>query len=168
MAGTLAGELKLYPTGLLKPDVVLNVRDGRRAIVRGAQRLFGASLCFATLGLWMFDAGYGDPAEILSKLMVSIVMLFSGAALWQAGAPVSRPELEIDLVRREIRLVRFGVGRKILVERCKFRELWRAEFRGQTVRIWEKDGGLMAEMAMGNAAALNRLRRVLRIEGVEV
>ena len=168
MSSMILAEQKLYAAGLLRPDAVLNIRDGRRALMRGLQRLFGAALWFATLGIWLFHATHGDPAEALSKIMVSLIMMFCGAALWQAGAPVSKPELEIDLVRREIRLVRLGEARKLLVEKRRFRDLWRAEFSGQSVRIWDMDGGLLVELTMANKKSLGRLRRVLQVEGVKV
>ena len=151
-----------------RPDVALHMRDGRRYVMRSAQRFLGICLFLAALGVWLAVDAQGDAALGLSKLVVVLILIFGGAGLWQMGAPVARAELVLDLGRREIRLIRPRAAHGRLVQRTGFSELGRVEFRGSAVGIWLKDGHLLAEVAMPQRAARNQLRRVMQAEGVQV
>ena len=70
--------------------LIVRARDGHRMILRGMQRLFGASLIVSVAVLWILPYGTGGTAELLCKLAVTLVLAFAGAALWQAGSPKPR------------------------------------------------------------------------------
>lgn len=148
------------------PDVRLKVRDGARDAVRFAQRFGGVALSFAALGLLLLPFGGTSTAEVLTKLMVALVLGFIGAALWQSGSPVPTPELEIDMVRREVRLVRWMQDRRAVVKRRRFADLERADFEGDTVQLWEKDNNLLAEVSVRDEMGLRSLRRAMTDEGL--
>lgn len=165
--------MTMTSTSLLAPDtqhqsigpVLLRARGGRRgsqrAILRAVQRLLGASLSIAALGLWVVPVGAGGTAEMLSKIMITLVLGFAGAALWQSGAPTPSPEIEIDMTRREVRLVRWYGESKSLVTRRRFDELQGAAFAGREVQLWDRDGSLLADLTLPDAALAAALRRAL-------
>jgi hypothetical protein len=142
--------------------VMLRTRGGRRFLVRASQRFLGVSLSVAALGLWLVPVGAGGTAEVLSKLMVTLLLGFAGAALWQAGSPRPMPEIEIDLVRREVRLVRFYGETRSLVTRRRFEDLSGAAFRGRDVQLWDEAGELLAELTLPDDALTAALRRALQ------
>jgi len=90
---------------------------------------------------------------------MTLVLGFIGASLWQSGSPTPTPELEIDLVRREVRLVRWYGETKSLVTRRRFRDLSKTEFDDLNVRLWDDEGDLLAELTLPDMAALDNLRR---------
>ena len=92
-------------------------------MLRAVQKFAGVSLLSASCGMWLIPMEAAGITAILCKIMVTLIMAFVGAALWQAGAPVRKPEVEVDLIRREVRLVRpTRAGGKVL-SRCKFSDL---------------------------------------------
>ncbi len=145
-----------------KGPVMLRTRGGRRYWMRAVQRFLGVSLSVAALGLWLVPVGAGGSAEVLSKLMVTVLLGFVGAALWQSGAPHPVPEIEIDLVRREVRLVRFYGETRSLVTRRRFSDLTGAAFQGRNVQLWDEAGDLLAELTLPDDTLTAALRRALQ------
>lgn len=141
--------------------VLLRARSGHRLFLRTAQRMCGASLSTAALGLWLVPVGAGSTAEVLSKIMITLVLGFAGAALWQSGAPTPSPEIEIDMIRREVRVVRWYGETKSLVTRCRFCDLSGATIAGRDVKLWDEGGDLLADLTLPDAALAHSLRRAL-------
>ena len=98
--------------------------------------------------------------------MVALILGFAGAALWQAGSPRRQPELELDPVRREARLVCRHGGKSKLVARRKFKDLDRAEISDDHVRLWDADGAILADVALADANMARLVRRTLSMAGV--
>ncbi|MEP4195363.1 MAG: hypothetical protein ABJL99_06970 [Aliishimia sp.] len=149
-------------------SVTLRATGGQRLILRAIQRLLGASFSIAALFLWLLPVGNGGTAEILCKLMVTLVLGFSGAALWQAGTPTPAPELEIDLVRREVRLVRWYGETKSLITRRRFSDLRGAKFDGRDVQLWDQNGELLADLTLPDLEAAKSLRTGLEQSNVQM
>lgn len=140
--------------------------DGGRMIMRGTQRLLGAALALAALGLW-FAPGASDGGDIvLFKLILSLAAVLAGFGLLHASVTPRAPEIEIDTIRRQIRVVRRqpGAAAKVL-QTCTFAQLKGAEFDGSLVRLWDQAGILLAEVTLSDRAALNSLVAGLRDEG---
>lgn len=154
--------------GVEQPDAALNARDGMPSVIRVVQRFGGVAMSVAGLALLVLPFGASSTTEILCKIMVALVFGFAGAALWQAGSPVEAPEIEVDMVRREIRLMRWRGQTAQLVRRSHFGELARAEIDGRSVRLWTAEGNLLADLTLPESAALTRLRSALADEGVQV
>lgn len=134
-----------------------------RWLTRGAQRLFGATLILAAAGLWMSQEL--DPDLALFKLGVSVFIGFAGLSMFQAGRAQPTVEIEIDTVRREVRLVR-GKGRaRTLVSRSAIADLGPAEVNGTMARLWTSDGQLVAEVAMSDPDLRRSLIGALRDAG---
>ncbi|THH38293.1 hypothetical protein E4Z66_01605 [Aliishimia ponticola] len=147
-------------------QVTMTARGGTRALIRTAQRFLGVTLSVAALSLLLLPFGAETTAEILLKLMFALVLGFVGAALWQAGGRVAAPELEIDVVRREVRLIRgFGPSRSIVTRR-RFRDLGAVKTQDHSVSFWDADQELLAEVTIADDTALRSLRSALRDEGL--
>ncbi len=149
-------------------DVTIKLRDGVPWVVRTAQRFGGVAFSVAGLALLLFPFGAATTTEILCKLMMALVFGFVGAALWQSGSPASTPEMEIDLVRREIRLMRWVGRHRQETSRASFSDLGRAEIAGRVARLWDKTDGLVAELNLADERAVRSLQRALQDEGVPV
>ena len=136
--------------------------DGSRMLVRGGRKLLGVALVLAALGLWLQPGALLDADILLFKLALSLAIGFVGLATFQSGQCPAPVDVEIDTVRREVRLVRGkGQGRSI-VSRTKLTDLGPAEMRGNLVRLWTADGGLIAEVALSDPATRNSLLGALR------
>ncbi|MEO0380669.1 MAG: hypothetical protein AAF252_10385, partial [Pseudomonadota bacterium] len=86
-------------------------------------------------------------------------------AFLQAGRAQPSVEIEIDTVRREVRLVR-GKGRaRDVVSQIAIADLGPAEVRGEMARLWTTDGDLVAEVAMSDPALRLSLLGALRDAG---
>jgi hypothetical protein len=147
------------------PSEFPRIVGGQRWVVRSAQRLIGASLVLAAMGLWIQPGALLDADVMLMKLGVSLCMGFAGLAILQAGRTVPGIEVEIDTVRREVRLVRRKGSTSALVSRTAMTDLGPAEQRGNLLRLWAANGALLAEVAMGDGPARASMIGALRDSG---
>lgn len=138
---------------------------GGRWLARIGQRMGGAALVLAAVGLWVAPGASWDMDLALMKMGLSLAIGFAGLAILTAGRAVPSIEIEIDTVRREVRLVR-GKGRaRTLVSRTAIADLGPAELHGNMARLWAADGALVAEVAMGDPDLRRGLTAALRDEG---
>ncbi|WP_299730860.1 hypothetical protein [uncultured Tateyamaria sp.] len=139
--------------------------DGASWMTRGAQSVGGIALVLAAIGLWITPGAAFDPDLALIKLGVSATLILMGLAIIQAGWARPMVEVEIDTVRREVRLMR-GKGRaRSLVSRTSIADLGPAEVRGNMARLWTTDGSLVAEVAMSDPDLRRSLMGALRDAG---
>ncbi|MEM6303837.1 MAG: hypothetical protein AAF744_03905 [Pseudomonadota bacterium] len=144
----------------------VRIADGGRMLVRGAQRLIGASLALAAIFIWVAPGASWESDVMLFKLVLSITALLAGLGLMQSSAAPATPEIEIDVIRREVRLLRSAPdGSAAVLERAAFAELSRAERCGQHLRLWGPSGDLMAEVTLSDRRALSSLVACLRDAG---
>lgn len=140
--------------------------DGGRMILRGVQRLLGASLTIAALGLWLAPGSSWESDVMLFKLILSITAILAGIGFMGASIRPPAPEIEIDTVRREVRVVRRMIGASpVILQSCKFDKLSRAEQAGPIVRLWDKGGKFLAEITLTDNKVLSSLVSGLRDEG---
>ncbi|GAA6177908.1 hypothetical protein [Sulfitobacter pacificus] len=140
--------------------------DGGRMIIRGTQRLVGVSLTLAALGLWLAPGATWESDIMLFKLILSLSAVIAGLGLISQSAGQRAPEIEIDTIRREVRLVRRqrGAADQIL-QSCSFAKLAHAEQDGNTVRLWDQAGRFLAEVKLTDRASLRSLVTGLRDAG---
>jgi hypothetical protein len=122
--------------------------DGGRLMVRGGQSLLGAALILAAVGLWIMPGSEFSGDVMLMKLVLSLTAAFIGIMLTQQAKTPATPEVEIDTVRREIRLVRRNGKQFECVQSCKFADLDRAEVHGAHVTLWAQGNVMLAEVAL--------------------
>ena len=135
-------------------------------MVRGAQRLLGVSLTIAALGLWLAPGASWESDVMLFKLILSVSAVIAGLALVSASGAPRAPEIIIDSIRREIRLVRCERGKgAVVLQSCAFSDLHHVEQDGCRLRLWEKSGDLLAEVVLTDRTALTSLVAGLRDAG---
>lgn len=144
----------------------LSMADGGRMILRGAQRLIGASLTLAALGLWLAPGASWESDVMLFKLILSITAVLAGIGFMSASGRPRAPEVEIDTIRREVRVIRKMRGAApVILQSCKFSKLSRAEQAGPVIRLWDKGGQFLAEVALTDRQSFANLVAGLRDEG---
>ncbi len=147
-------------------SAILRMIDGARMLMRAAQGLAGVLLSMAALVLWLAPGAGWESDVMLFKLMLSVVAVIAGLVLMQASARPRAPQLEVDTIRREVRLVRTGrSGRHAVLRRCAFDALSRVEHEGHMLRLWDGDDDLMAEVVLTDRSALQSLVAGLRDAG---
>lgn len=140
--------------------------DGARMIVRGAQRLLGAALALAAVGLWAAPGASWESDILLFKLILSLTAIIAGIGLMSASARPAAPEIEIDTIRREVRLVRRARGTApVVLETSRFDALAHVELEGATVRLWDQSGAFLAEVCPTDRKVLSSLIAGLRDAG---
>lgn len=140
--------------------------DGGRLMLRGLQRLFGVAFIVVAFGLWLLPGSSFESEMLLFKLLLSIVAGFLGIGLLQSGAPQLAPHIEIDTIRREVRLVRASqLEAPQVLERCAFDDLAHVELEGPHVRLWDASGAFMAEVTLTDQKVFSRLTACLRDSG---
>ena len=143
----------------------VRMADGGRMVIRGMQRLFGAALMLAAFG-GMSPRVAVQHDMMLLRLILSVAAVIAGAGLLLASATPDAPSVQIDTIRREIKLVRVGRGGKAdVVQRSAFSDLGRAEVDGFCVRLWDAEDRLLAEVTLANGPLLNSLIAGLRDAG---
>lgn len=160
---TATADFTTSPTPAVEP---LRLADGGRMIVQGAQRLLGASLALAAVGMWFAPGASAESDVMLFKLIFSLTAVLAGLGLIHASAAPKLPEIEIDTIRRQIRVVRRQPGAvPTVLQSCGFADLSAAEYDGSTVRLWDETGVLLAEVSLADRTALFSLIAGLRDEG---
>ncbi|MEP5730965.1 MAG: hypothetical protein ABJL67_16535 [Sulfitobacter sp.] len=140
--------------------------DGGRMILRGAFRLLGVALAIAAIGLWLAPGASWDTDILLFKLILSICAFLAGLGMLGSSSRPLPPEVEIDTIRREIRLVRRPRGAKpTVLQSCEFSDLAYVEQTDASVRLWDKAGVFLAEVSLSERSAFNSLVAGLRDEG---
>lgn len=144
----------------------VRIAGGGRMVVRAAQRLTGVALIIAALGLWLAPGASWENDVMLFKLILSLTAGLAGLGLMQSSAKPNTPEIEIDIIRREVRLVRLVKdGKNIVLQRCAFTDLARAERDGVHVRLWDAKNALLAEVSLTERTAMTSLMSGLRAAG---
>lgn len=139
--------------------------DGGRLMVRGSQNLLGAALVLSAIGLWVMPGSDFSGDVLLMKLVLSLTAAIIGIALVQQGKSPAKPEIEVDTIRREIRLVRREGKTMECIKQCKFSDLDRAEVQGAHVTLWAKGNVMLAEIALTDPQMRRSLMRGLADAG---
>jgi hypothetical protein len=144
----------------------LRIADTGHMIIRGAQRVAGAALVIAALGLWLVPGSSMESDVVLLKLILTLTAALAGLGLMQASVVQSEMQVEVDTIRREVRMVRRQRNATgTVVQTAPFSELGGAEIDGAMIRIWDQSGLLLAEVAPLERKAFSSLVAGLRDEG---
>ena len=120
--------------------------DGAVMLGRFAQRAGGAGLIFAALGLWVFGTANWEPDIAMLKLLLSLAMVYAGIAFLQEGRMARIPEVEVDLIAREVRLLRRSGEATSLIQTHRFEDLGTAEETARGLVLRAPDGAMLAEV----------------------
>lgn len=136
-----------------------------RLMMRGSQNLLGGFLILTAIGFWVMPGSDFSSDVVLMKLVLSLIAALAGIAMMDQGKAPAIPEVEIDTVRREIRLVRHKGKHGECVQSCKFSDLDRAEVHGTHVILWGQDDVMLAEVALNDPQLRRSLMRGLSTAG---
>jgi hypothetical protein len=136
----------------------VRIAEGGPMLIRATQRLTGVALVFAAFALWLAPGAAWESDVMLFKLILSLTAVIAGLGLVSSSSTPRAPEVEIDTIRREVRLVRRqrGAAAQVL-QSCGFGKLARAEHEGNTVRLWDQAGTFLAEVSLTDRKALSSL-----------
>ncbi|MEO9895727.1 MAG: hypothetical protein ABJD13_00045 [Paracoccaceae bacterium] len=136
-----------------------------RAVGVRASGKFGIAMIVIAFAVWFAPQDAFPEMPNIFKLFVSLSFGFLGLAFWQSITNLGLPSVEVDTIRREIRLMRgFGKARRVAAE-YKFKDLAHAERVGNQIRLWDNHGTILADVEMRDPAMLNSLMSGLRDEG---
>jgi len=140
--------------------------DGGRMMMRLGMRLIGAALVLAALGVWFAPGATWESDVLLFKLVLSVCGGLAGLGLLQASGKPEQPQIEIDTIRRELRLMRPGlIGRRAVLRRCRFDDLGKVEKKGAHLRLWDECNALLAEVTLSDHKMMRSLVAGLRDAG---
>lgn len=112
------------------------------------RKIVGGGLLLASFGLWLEPGAQASADLLLMKMGLSLSLGFVGLAMMQTRSAYPGREVEIDTVRREVRLIR-GHGRKRAVVRSTaIRDLGKAEQLGDMVRLSAANGEPLADVSL--------------------
>lgn len=132
--------------------------------MRGAGK-FGIAMIVLAFAVWFAPESVFPAMPKIFKLFASLSFGFLGLAFWQSVSDLGLPSVEIDTIRREIRLMRgFGKTRHVAGE-YKFKDLAQAERVGNQIRLWGNDGTILVDVEMRDPAKMSSLVSGLRDEG---
>lgn len=142
-----------------------NLFEGARSVWALAQRGAGAVFVLAALGLWVLPGAWSD-TDALLKLAVSLTLGFSGLAMWQLGGKSHKLEIELDTETYEFSLSVMLMGKSIPLLTCNLTDLDHVEHRGSSLRFWNTQGQMIAEVEMWQDELRDRLPDVLHEAGL--
>lgn len=153
------------PDAPAAPLYTVRSLNATRMLLRMVQRVIGAAFLLAVVGLWIVPGSSLNKDLMLMKLLLSLVAGLGGITLLLSSGTPTHPDAEIDVVAREVRLVRLEGRERKLVQRCGFDSLSRVEREGTGLRLWDQHGEFMAEVSLCDGAATLHLIAGLRQAG---
>lgn len=131
---------------------ILPAKDGGEIlnpISRWVVIFFGVSFVFAAVGMWVVPGASFDGSVLPIKLAMSSFFLLLGLFMLQLGQEKGKPEVQVDLHRREIRLVsRQRDGFTKLEKVFSFEEIEDVVVEGQSFKVMGHDLTKIGEIAL--------------------
>lgn len=146
----------------------------RGAALEASLRLIGLGAVIGAYGFWLVPGALLVGDVIAMKLVVSLLLAVSGAALYLYANKGFRPELQVDTARRELRFAyRNGRGMSRIGSRIAFggiESIYVQRNQGEPgrARLYARVAGMPVGLHLidGPEAALNRLHRRLCVDFV--
>jgi hypothetical protein len=144
----------------------LGVRDdGHRILIKGGVSILAAALTILALGVWVAPGADWAEQQVLMKALLSIVSFGLGLACLQKALQPDAPRVEIDTLQHEVRLIR-PLGRdRLVLRRCRFSDLGRVENAETHLRLWDRQGAFLAEVAAADGSSHRPLVTALKVAG---
>lgn len=141
--------------------------DGFWTIVRVLQRLLGVSLIVAASGLWVLPGADFSGDVMLMKMCLATFALFSGFWLVFSVRATPQTEVELDVSRSELRILRPGaMGAMLMVYSSKFDQLGRVEKSQNALKFWDHEGVFLADVHIHEPEIMDFLVSGLRDAGI--
>lgn len=140
--------------------------EGGHLVSRFLQRLVGVSFIAAASGIWLAPGADWSSDMMLMKIGLSAVSLLTGFWLVFMGADQPRTEVEMDLQRNELRILRPGaMGAMLVVRHCPFAQFGRVVQSGRQLRFFDAHGDFLADVKVTDRDILQKLVFDLRQGG---
>ena len=143
--------------------------DGLRTIVCMLQRLLGISMIAAASGLWVLPGADSSGDVMLMKMGLSTIALLLGFWLVFAVRPTAQTEVELDVSRSELRILRPGaMGAMLVVYSSRFDQLGRVENSENVLKFWDQQGEFLADVHVTEPKTMDFLVSGLLDAGVRL
>jgi hypothetical protein len=140
-------------------------RDRVFPIIRIAATVLGIGLVSAALGLWIWPGLAIKNEVLLVKLGMSLLTFFAGMILLQAGQGTGRPEVQLDLQRRELRVLqRSRRGATKLISCHPFAQLADVHFDNGEMVALDRAGQEVLRMRVNGSIDPHRFGERMRRE----
>lgn len=125
-------------------------------------RVAGTALIMAAAGLWMVPGSLEDGELLLLKLGISIFFFFCGLALLMRNHEDTQPDAYFDPIRHEVRVLQKNDrGHPQTILRRGYDSLGSADFRNNSVELYDVDGSLLMRLVIDDPAVRQSLRSQL-------
>ena len=149
-AGGQAQPHKVSPTAWGYVVEAPEVLDRGQPLLRGVATVLGAAVLLASGGLWLAPGALPDLEALPMTLATSVALLMLGAWLMTLGRERGAVEAQVDHRRSEVRVMRrMRSGAARLMARHDFDDLGEIAVEGDTVRLSDRRGGLLAAHRLG-------------------
>ncbi|KIC49120.1 hypothetical protein [Tateyamaria sp. ANG-S1] len=142
-----------------------SARMDTATVARFAMRTAGVVLVLAAIGVWLEPTAHAGPDLLVMKLAVSLFLSLAGFMILQDRRVQESPDVEIDTVRREVRVIARNVRDRKLVRRIAIRDLGKAEMLGDRVVLKAANGDMLADVSLADARVRSSLCHALQDAG---
>lgn len=123
-------------------------------LIRWVSMFFGVSFIFASMGFWLVPASGISAEVVLFKLASSAFFLLLGVLLLQMGQEAGRPEVQVDMHRKELRFVQCGRnGLSKLVHIINFVDIGAVDVDSGEFSVLDQRQKELASLALTHAFA---------------
>ncbi len=126
--------------------------DGLAAIGRMVKAVFGVAALIAALSLWLVPGSDLTLDMLATKGAVSAALVMCAAVLWRGSRVIVEPEVHVDLIRSEVRLVDRVGKREVLRRIFRFCELGAMFVEDHALHIYTVEGTKLAVLDLDPAA----------------
>lgn len=120
---------------------------------KGVSLAVGTAAIFACVGMWVIPGSTFSVELLPLKLTVSVFLFLLGCFFVQIGRAASRAEVQVDIVRREVRVMERADGEPgALIAIWPFVELGAVEVMGGRFRVTDRAGSTLADLRIGKRA----------------
>ncbi len=142
---------------------------GAITIARVMQRVVGVALIAAASGLWLAPGADFSSDVMLMKMGLSTFALILGFWLVFAVGSKAQSEVELDVLRSELRILRRGpMGAMLVVYSRALSDLGRVQKSKKGLKFWDEQGAVVADVHVSNQKTMDILVSGLRDAGQAV
>ena len=125
---------------------------GHSAPVKAASVLFGFAFIWAGAGLWLVPGLGLEPSVLLTKMLLSVMMVTAGVGMTQIATDKPQSELHLDAEHRQVHLVEsLPRGRSHIVKTLNYEDIARANVTDSELVMLGDDGKILVELPIDGA-----------------
>lgn len=125
------------------------VPRGHSIPVRAASVFFGFAFIWAGAGLWLMPGPELEPAILLSKMFISILLVTAGVGMTQIATEKPNSELHFDSRHRQVHLVEsLPRGRTHVVMTLNYEDIARVDVTDVELVMLNDAGKILVELPL--------------------